>query len=234
MPSSTNSTNDVHADLLLTETLRANTKELYHVPLQPLDCSFGLVTSRGEAEPLHDVIVKQCQSQKADVAILFAVRRPGCASCREHGEQLSHLAALQPHKGSRHGAIALIGVIKERVHDEGILEFHEHYYKYPLYLDEKWKIFHAMGCRKLTVPEMIPTFLKSFGRYKKKRITNKAVGNVGDHFTQGGLLIFDKKGELRYACDEVFGAELNLDAIQSAIDSVRKRSHHHGGKHHKS
>jgi sensor domain CHASE-containing protein len=39
---------------------------------------------------------------------------------------------------------------------------------------------------------------------------------------QGGVLVFDKQGELRYAYNEETGTELNMEDVQDAIDSVRK------------
>jgi hypothetical protein len=46
-------------------------------------------------------------------------------------------------------------------------------------------------------------------RYNKNKINNVPFG--GDIRTQGGVLIFDKQGELRYAYHENYGEELNLE-----------------------
>jgi hypothetical protein len=56
-------------------------------------------------------------------------------------------------------------------------------------------------------------------RLNKKNIT----GNLkGEGMVQGGVLVFDKQGELRYAYNEETGTELNMEDVQGAIDSVRK------------
>jgi sensor domain CHASE-containing protein len=56
-------------------------------------------------------------------------------------------------------------------------------------------------------------------RLNKKNIT----GNLkGEGMVQGGVLVFDKQGELRYAYNEETGTELNMEDVQDAIDSVRK------------
>lgn len=208
---------EVSPVMMPSPNLQANTKQLYKIPLQPMSCAFGLVTVMDDPKPLKEVVIDQCRNQRSDVCVLFAVRRPGCGSCREHGEQLSQYVAAKPKK-----KFAMMGVLKERVDDEGILDFYQKHFRYPLYLDEKWKIYHAMGARKLNTMSLFWGFFSMKGRQTKKNITTTLDGDVGDHFMQGGFLIFDKTGELQYALEETFGQELNIEAIQAAVNAVRK------------
>ena len=62
--------------LEVSPALKHNLNKLYRVPLGRLNCSFGVVTRQGET-PLKHMIESQARSQKANVVILLATRRPG-------------------------------------------------------------------------------------------------------------------------------------------------------------
>lgn len=58
--------------------LRRGAKLLDKVDLVPLDYSFGIVRARETAVvPLQGVITKQARKEKANVVVVYAVRRPG-------------------------------------------------------------------------------------------------------------------------------------------------------------
>lgn len=127
--------------------------------------------------------------------------------------QLSALAASDP-------KLAVVGAIKETgVADAELLKFYESYFKHSIYKDDRWKIYKAMGGRTLTWPQLITGALRSEKRYKRKGIENKKFG--GDLHMQGGVLIFDKRGRLRYAYQEEYGYELDMDVIHQAIAEIR-------------
>lgn len=103
------------------------------------------------------------------------------------------------------------------VADEELSNFYQKYFRKPIYRDKAWKIYKMMGNRKLSFFSLIKGHLKNLRRYKRKKIENVPFG--GDLYTQGGVLIFDEFGDLQYAYDEVFGEELDIKAIQAAVDA---------------
>jgi hypothetical protein len=127
--------------------------------------------------------------------------------------QLTQLAAQEKR-------LALWGILKETgVDDVGLLDFYEKYFRFPLYKDPKWLVYKAMGNRKITLKSLMKGLLKSRGRYKKKNI-DQTTG--GEGWVQGGLLIFDRNGQLRFGSEENFGHELNLDELAAAIRQCRQ------------
>ena len=51
----------------------------------------------------------------------------------------------------------------------------------------------------------------------------KLDGNMsGEGMIQGGLIIFDKDGNVRYAYEEIIGDELDIDDIVAALQEVSK------------
>jgi hypothetical protein len=138
--------------------------------------------------------------------------------CREHGVQLANLAASNKD-------IAMWGIVKEtNVDDAGLAVFQLDYFSFPLYRDVNLAVYQAMGNRRLKLSTWNPIrwvrgYREMTARLNKKNIT----GNLkGEGMVQGGVLVFDKQGELRYAYNEETGTELNMEDVQGAIDSVRK------------
>ena len=117
------------------------------------------------------------------------------------------------------------GIVKEtNVDDAGLAEFHDDYFSFPLYRDVNLAVYQAMGNRRLKLNTWNPIrwvrgYREMTARLKQKNIS----GNLkGEGMVQGGVLVFDKQGELRYAYNEETGSELNMEDMQDAIDSVRK------------
>lgn len=115
----------------------------------------------------------------------------------------------------------MIGVVKETgVDDNALINFHTHYFrKYPLYRDSDWRLYRAMGARRLSPFQLVAGFVRSLRRHREKGIENVLTG--GDVFMQGGVLVFDRKGELRYAYDEEYGVEFNVEILKSMIQAAR-------------
>jgi hypothetical protein len=155
-------------------------------------------------------------------SIIFAVRRPGCVLCREHGQQLLHLSARddQPLDGFN-----LFGVIKESgVDDLGLEEFHSQYFPFPLYLDEDLKLYEAFGNGTILAalpwnPIKIYRGMKDLSnRLKEKKIS----GNMkGDGYTTGGILILDADGEPKYMYKEETGIPIDEEIFLQALLQVR-------------
>jgi len=61
---------------VIRHSLKVN--EVYKIPVWELNCQFGMVSIRSDkAVPLKDAVKVQRKRQKANVTVLFAVRRPG-------------------------------------------------------------------------------------------------------------------------------------------------------------
>jgi hypothetical protein len=198
------------------DSLRKNLNQIHKVPLIPMNCSFGLVTKKTEeVQPLQRVVKTHCRKEITDVTVVFVVRRPGCGFCREHGLQLSALAKEED--------LAMIAVVKgESCLDENLLEFRKDYYRFPVYSDEKWMLYKHMGDKILGVSKILKALMGSASkRHAKKNIVTR-VTTKEDGRTQGGILILDQLGEVRYVYDENFGKELDIEAIRGAIQSIRE------------
>lgn len=195
----------------------ADPKVVANISLIPLNSSFGIVTANiHDQQSLHDMIRRRCKESKTDIVIVFAVRRPGCGACREHGLQLSELVAND-------NKITCVGIVKESGSedvDEGLLEFYQDYFKFPLFKDEKWNIYKAMGNRAVSKISALFHMPKLLQRFRNNRVATRVTG--GDHFTQGGILIFDRKGKLQYTYYEEYAELLDMNLIKQAISDIRK------------
>ena len=186
------------------------------VTLIPLNCSFGVVTKKDTRVFLEDAVKSERKKEKGTVTIVFAVRRPGCGGCREHGLQLKNLWEQE----KKLQGVALMGIVKESgVDDAALLEFNSKYFPFPLYQDSEWKVYKALGGRKITTLHLLRGFFSSLRRHKENKIQTKM--GPGDGFVQGGILVFDKNGELRYVEHEIYGKLFDLEALVTAAEEAR-------------
>lgn len=196
------------------EVNRLDPSKIYPISLIPVNCSFGHISELDESSIILSRMVRKERKlvRKAEVTVLFAIRRPGCGACREHALKLTELAKLD-------NRVCLVGAIKEtNVDNDALLEFYQEYFHYPIYKDSNWDIFNAMGGRKIAPWRLMSSALQMAKRYKKRSIKNVPFG--GDIWTQGGVLIFDKKGALRYVYYENYGEELDLDEFHRVIEAI--------------
>ncbi len=132
------------------------------------------------------------------------------------------LAAL--YGDSRLDGFELFGVVKETgIDNEGLAEFSNNYYgKYPLYCDKSYSLYQALGDRKAVELPSLFTLLTSF-LDAWRRVTSKGIGwNVkGEGIVKGGLIIFDTKGNPKYAYKEETGLDLPVQDIVQALEAVR-------------
>lgn len=138
---------------------------------------------------------------------------------------LSVLAAL--YGDSYLQGFDLFGVVKETgVDDEGLAEFSNTYFgKYPLYCDKSYALYHALGDRKAVELPSLFTLMTSF-LDAWRRITSKGISwNVkGEGLVKGGLIIFDTKGNPKYAYKEEMGVDLPVQDIIRALEAVRREA----------
>ena len=128
--------------------------------------------------------------------------------------QVRELAAKDP-------KMMLVASVKERgIADQSLLEFYQEYFRNPIYQDEKWKIYEAMGRKKLGVFKILKAAFGAHKRISKKGI--KGGKDKSEQFIQGGLLIFDKKGQLRFVMDDNPFEEFDMDLLAAAIAEARK------------
>lgn len=143
--------------------------------------------------------------------------------CREHGQQLSKLAADQQLDGFQ-----LFGVVKETgVDDEGLKEFHNTYYPYPLYRDESLTFYESLGKNSIFKNlswnpfEIYKDAMAVGERMKEKNIE----GNfIGEGLKTGGIFIFGKDGTPKYAYPEDTGTPIVEEDVLMAVREVRESS----------
>jgi len=145
--------------------------------------------------------------------------------CREHGQQLSELAANKSLDG-----FELFGVVKETgVDDEGLRKFQKDHFSYPLYRDENLDFYRAFGDGKITDQLSWRSMLNPFKIYRGMKDMNKRMksknleGNlVGEGLKTGGIIVFGTNGEPKYAYPEVTGFEMEVDDLLAAVKDVRE------------
>eukprot|EP00804_Cyclotella_cryptica_P023211 CCRYP_000398-RE/>CCRYP_000398-RE protein AED:0.08 eAED:0.07 QI:0/0/0/1/0/0.33/3/0/189 len=130
-------------------------------------------------------------------SICFVVRRPGTTSDVMSGYHV-------------------FGTVKEiGVDDTGLRDFHRLYFTYPLYRDDGLVFYNDFfGKRKIKLTTYNP--FKLFKSYKEmnNRLRDKKL-------IQGGVVIFDKMGQARYAYEEETGSPLDIEDILAALKAIR-------------
>ena len=175
-------------------------------------------------DPSRLVVKNQSTTANSEaITAVFCIRRPGCGSCRDHGMQL---AALIKEELEKSIPITMFGIIKATTkggktkNDELLVDFSSQHFPYPLYQDKDWDAFRFLGDRKVSIWKLLTSVPKMERRYKKKGIENVPFG--GDIFTQGGVLLFNAAGQLKYVYYERYGDELDTDALRWAIQDIHK------------
>jgi hypothetical protein len=136
---------------------------------------------------------------------------------------LSVLAAQ--HKEVFEG-IHIFGIVKETgVGDEGLVEFYEKYFRFPLYCDKTYAFYQALGDRKVGLKDIwnpfsiIGMLCDAFQRMRDKSIG----GNLlGEGIVQGGYIIFGRDGKARCMYQEHTGVDLPVADLVAALSVVRK------------
>ena len=203
---------------------------IHSIPLWMLNCQFDMVKKRHTKPiPLHQAVASQRKTQRANVTVVFAIRQAGWVSCREHGQQLTELAARDP-------KMALLAIVKgDGGNDPGILEFYTDFFeRRPIYMDEKWDIFRAMGGKTIGAFKLLTRLIAAQSRYLKKKLTNHS-GNarpkaIHSNWMLGGVLVFNRRGDLTFALEEKVGTPLDMQRLEAAIVEARRPSTIHGSR----
>ncbi|GAX27206.1 prostamide/prostaglandin F2alpha synthase [Fistulifera solaris] len=194
----------------MTMTKEITSEQVSSVVLHSLDLTQDTVVKKDTAT-LRQIVLEQ----QKEATIVFAARRPGCVLCREHGKQLSNLQSSPK--------IAVLGVVKEiGVDDAGLKTFQKEYFNsWPIYLDEDLQLYKIMGNRSIF---KVKTMFKLLGNMRKlsRRMSQKRIeGNlVGEGTIQGGILIFDGKGDLVHVQLEDITKELNMSEMAEILETI--------------
>lgn len=152
--------------------------------------------------------------------ILFVIRRPGCKLCREQALYLKFL--FQNHPKEVQG-FNIIGVVKEFC-DSGksLHDFHENYFPFPIFHDDKKTVYKALGSRRVSLSTTLK-IMNPFSDVMKRIKKNDIKGNfAGDGFLQGGVIVFKTDGEPAFKYEEKTGFELPVSDIVIALEQVRQ------------
>mmetsp|Transcript_29248 Transcript_29248/g.69631 ORF Transcript_29248/g.69631 Transcript_29248/m.69631 type:complete len:126 (-) Transcript_29248:105-482(-) len=118
----------------------------------------------------------------------------------------------------------LFGTVKEvGVDDEGLAEFHNEHFDFPLFKDDGLVLYNDFfGKRSIKLTTYNP--MKLYRGYKdmNKRLKEKKLdGNLkGEGMIQGGLILFDKNGDAKYAYEEEIGSPINIDDVVAALKDL--------------
>lgn len=210
----------VDALFALPKSVTKSMPRIYKSELAPLDLRFGMVREESKVVTLERAskkVIRQAvvNAHKAQASVCFVVKRPGCVLCHEQGRSLAQL--LSEFGDNQVGAWAVVKEID--VDNEGLLTLYQQYFRFPFFRDTKLALYSALGDRRVTSLNPI-TLVKRF-RAARKRLNEKGMeGNIigkGEGMILGGIVIFDRKGNLKYAHEEQFGRELPVDEIRAVL-----------------
>jgi hypothetical protein len=110
------------------------------------------------------------------------------------------------------------------VDDEGLVEFVDKYFDFPLYCDKTFSFYRALGDRKIGIKDILnPLSLIGLLCDSIKRVVEKSVdGNFyGEGIVQGGYIIFNKDGKPQCMYQEQTGVDIRVTELVAALDAVR-------------
>jgi hypothetical protein len=141
--------------------------------------------------------------------------------CREEGQTLTKLSADEALKG-----FGFFGVVKETgVDDEGLFEFGKSYFPFQLYRDEDLTFYKALGNRKLSLswnPFSLVRGVFQMREVGKRMSAKKLEGNMkGEGLVKGGVILFDKMGQQKYAYREELMNDIPVDDILAAVKAIK-------------
>jgi hypothetical protein len=211
------------AILPISKSLTMQLSELYQIPLNLINCSFGIVRTQDQPTTLQSIVKSQRKATGVDAVVVFAVRTPGCAACREHGVQLSEWVSKYSKLSKKHPSVSLIGIVKESgtpATDEALLNFYQDYFHHPICQDSKWQVYQALGGRKLSIWKVLCRLRKARQRWASKNIINQPQGEV---WMQGGVLVFDKRGDLQHVMYEKFSKMFDTEALDVVVHNIKQQ-----------
>mmetsp|Transcript_10316 Transcript_10316/g.28366 ORF Transcript_10316/g.28366 Transcript_10316/m.28366 type:complete len:134 (+) Transcript_10316:3718-4119(+) len=120
----------------------------------------------------------------------------------------------------------MFGIIKETgVDDEGLKEFYDQYFSYPLYRDVDNEVYKALGSRSIFSSSTTYNPFKLYRAFNnlKLRLKEKNVeGNMkGEGLVAGGLILYDKAGKPVFVYEEETGSPIEMDQVKEALEAVK-------------
>ena len=208
--------------LAIPPCLSKSIPHIYDALIRPLDLSFGHVREIDEPTNVrrasrHVVRRDLVNVPKAKASVCFVVRRPGCLLCLEQGVALTDLIS----EFSHHEVCAWAVVKEINVDDEGLLNLYQKHFNFPFFRDEKRALYGALGLRRISLFNF--NLLLELRRLNKRCMDKCIEGNLigkGASMVLGGVIVFDRQGNIRYAYQEQIGVELPIDEIRAAIRQV--------------
>jgi AhpC/TSA antioxidant enzyme len=123
--------------------------------------------------------------------------------------------------------VEVVGVVKETVDPEGLVEFATRYFPFPLYCDKTRSLYRALGDRQVGIGSLLfnPFSLLGIICDTWNRITSKQIeGNQrGEGLVQGGIIVFDARGKPFAAAEEETGVDLSVQDIIRTVQALRIR-----------
>lgn len=121
--------------------------------------------------------------------------------------------------------INIFGIVKETgVDDEGLVEFHNKYFRFPLFCDKSYAFYRALGDRKVGLKDIwnplsiIGIICEAIQRIRDKSIS----GNMlGEGIVQGGFIIFDRDGAPKCMYQEATGVDLPVRDLAGALNAIQ-------------
>ena len=222
---SSSTTTGNEAVLAIPPCLSKSIPRIYKAVMRPLDLSFGLVREKKD-EPLTNVRrVSRHVDQRANVkntprskaSVCFVVSQPGCVLSFEQGAALTDLITeFADHQ------VGAWGVVKEiNVDDNGLLNLYQKHFNFPFFLDVKRALYGALGQQRISLSSLNLLFglCRLRRRCRDKGIEDNLVGK-GASMVLGGVIVFDRRGNIRYAYQDQIAVELPVDEIRAAIRHV--------------
>ena len=108
--------------------------------------------------------------------------------------------------------------------DGGLTEFYQDYFAHQdLYLDDTMATYQALGLRKIQITTWNPfKWIRAYRTLRKRlKQANNLKGNMkGEGLVQGGLILLDAEGRVRYARVEETGMPLDMEELQGVVDAL--------------
>ena len=203
----------VPSRLVLTDTLKASLPELIRAPLIPLAFDHENETIDSSQAPTNFANILKSVNDRPTLCLVL--RRPGCCFCREDGMELTKLEKKEN--------INLVGIVKDLKDYQGLRVFHKDYFSFPIFRDVDLQTVKSLGNRSVGW-SVLKLYFGPHQRVVKKGIQFNMKRWLDA--VQGGVLIFDRNGDLRYAFHEMYGDELCANDICLALEAVRKVDAH--------
>jgi hypothetical protein len=86
----------------------------------------------------------------------------------------------------------MVATVKDTgIDDQGLLEVYEQYfYSFPIYMDEKWHLYKAMGARNIGIWKILSGVFEARKRFKDLNIASSSRSNGSEGWMACGALVF--------------------------------------------